>query len=499
MAETTADPAEGAARDDKIRCDACPVMCYIRPGAAGACDRYANHDGKLVRLDPHVILDRALTEGMSVVPFHKNADWDGGIVAAPENFVTAIGAGTTYPDYKPAPFIVSSEVDGVDMVTVVTEGIFSYCGVKVKIDTDRHLGPERSLVRAEGQPVGHVTTGEYGSQMLSLGGVHHLTGGSKKEGRVTCDTLLALCNGAAAELAIDDGATVVVQAGLPPIVNGAPEERMRVGCGSATIGMFAKQWLGKVDDVVVVDDHITGVLSEHQAGKVLGIPDTGIKLKGRRSTPGRYFQVAEPGTGWGGTNISDPLAILGPFDPKEAWAGMRLLMVSTTGEQFSYYELDDALKPIERSLPENLQESVERIKENCEPALCSVLFMGGAGGSLRAGVTENPVRLTRSVKEALTYVTCGGAPVYVWPGGGITFMVDVARVPENAFGYVPTPALVAPIEFTLKLADYAALGGHMDEVRPLASLGVDTARRQIPQRGDNPWPLAPNVARRSHG
>ncbi len=47
---------------------------------------------------------------------------------------------------------------------------------------------------------------------------------------------------------------------------------MRVGCGSATIGMFAKQWHGKVDEVVVVDDHITGVLSEHQAGKLLGIP-----------------------------------------------------------------------------------------------------------------------------------------------------------------------------------------------------------------------------------
>jgi 6-hydroxynicotinate reductase len=289
-----------------------------------------------------------------------------------------------------------------------------------------------------------------------------------------------------------------VQAGKPPIVNGAAEERMRVGCGSATIGMFAKQWLGKVDDVVVVDDHITGVLSEHQAGKVLGIPDTGIKLKGRRSTPGRYFQVAEPGTGWGGTNISDPLAILGPFDPKEAWAGMKLLMVSTTGEQFGYYELDDTLTPIERTLPESLRESVERIKENCEPALCTVLFMGGAGGSLRAGVTENPVRLTRSVKEALTYVTCGGAPVYVWPGGGITFMVDVTRVPENAFGYVPTPALVAPIEFTLKLADYAALGGHMGEVRP-ASLAVDPSRRQVLQRGDNPWPLAPHGARRSHG
>ena len=29
-------------------------------------------------------------------------------------------------------------------------------------------------------------------------------------------------------------------------------------------------------------------------------------------------------------------------------------------------------------------------------------------------------------------------------------MVDVARMPEKAFGYVPTPALVAPIEFTLR-------------------------------------------------
>ena len=202
-------------------------------------------------------------------------------------------------------------------------------------------------MRADGEAVGHVTTGEYGSQMLSLGGVHHLTGGSKKEGRVTCDTLMDLSNCKPVELTIDGGATVVVQAGRPPIVNGMSEERMRVGCGSATIGMFAKQWHGKVDEVVVVDDHITGVLSEHQAGKLLDIADTGIKMKGRRSTPGRYFQVAEPGTGWGGTNISDPLSILGPFNPKEARAGLTMLMVSTTGEHASYYVLDEALRPVE--------------------------------------------------------------------------------------------------------------------------------------------------------
>src|SRR5882757_5035703 len=478
--------------DDPIRCDACPVLCYIKPGRTGACDRYANQKGQLIRIDPHVVLDRALSRGDSVVPFlDPNRDWDGNIVAGPDTFVTAIGAGTTYPDYKPAPFIISSVVQGVDMVTVVTEGIFSYCGAKVKIDTDRYLGPETNLVRAQGEPVGHVTTSEYGSQMLSLGGVRHLTGGSRKEGTLTCETLLNLCDRKPVELTIDEGARVIVQAGKPPVVDGTQEERMRVGCGSATIGMFAKQWFGKVDEVVVVDDHITGVLSEHQAGKLLGVPETGIKMKGRRSTPGRYFKVAEPGTSWGGTNISDPLSILGPFNPAIARPGLRLLMVSTTGEQYAYFELDEALKPTEKDLPPLLHESVARIKENCEPALCTVLFMGGAGGSLRAGVTENPVRLTHSVRDAMTRVTCGGAPVYVWPGGGITFMVDVTRMPNNAFGYVPTPALVAPIEFTLKRDDYAALGGHMDHVRSLDSLTQSDTRRHVNAHPENPWPLSP--------
>ena len=477
--------------DDAIRCDACPVLCYIKPGRTGACDRYGNRDGQLVRLDPHVLLDRAVARGESVVPFlEREREWDGNVVSGPGSFVTAIGAGTTYPDYKPAPFIISSEVEGVDMVTVVTEGIFSYCGVKLKIDTDRYLGSETNLVRAQGEPVGHVTTSEYGSQMLSLGGVRHLTGGTRHEGTVTCETLLDLCNGKAVELSVDEGATITVQAGKAPIVAGVQEERMRVGCGSATIGMFAKQWFNKVDEVVVVDDHITGVLSEHQAGKLLGIPETGIKMKGRRSTPGRYFQVAEPGTAWGGTNIQDPLSILKEFNPKIAWPGLRLLMVSTTGEHHAYFELDEALRPVQKELPASLSESVARIEENCEPALCTVLFMGGAGGSLRAGVTENPVRLTNSVRDALTRVTCGGAPVYVWPGGGITFMADVTRVPENAFGYVPTPALVAPIEFTLKLANYAALGGYVDHVRSLSSILSDESRRHIVARDNNPWPLS---------
>jgi len=399
------------------------------------------------------------------------ADWDGALVDSGEKFVTAIGAGTTYPDFKPAPFIVSREVEGVDLITVVTEAIFSYCGAKVKIDTDRHLGDETAAVRVDGEAIGHVTTGEYGSQMLSLGGVHHLTGGSKKEGRTTCASLLALCNREAVEMTVDGGSSVVIQAGQAPVVDGVTEARMRVGCGSATIGMFATQWQGLVDEVVVVDDHITGVVSEHQAGKVIGWADTGIKIKGRRSTPGRYFQVADPGTGWGGSTIEDPLDILGDWNAKKgARPGLRLLMVSTTGEQFGYYVLNNDLVPVAADLPEGLRPSVERIEENCEPALCSVLFMGGAGGSLRSGVTENPVRLTRSVQDRRAHVTCGGAPVYVWPGGGITLMADVLDMPENAFGYVPTPALVAPLEFTIRRDEYVALGGHENVIRSVADV-----------------------------
>lgn len=472
---------------EKIRCDACPVMCYIAPGQTGACDRYANDAGRIVRTDPVVMLTQALTAGHRIVPFAKGA-WTGDM--AQDSVITGIGSGTTYPDYKPAPFIVSQSFDGADMVTVVTEAIFSYCGVKIKIDTDRHLGPEGAVVRVDGEAVGHVTTAEYGSQMLSLGGVHHLTGGGKAEGRITCAAMLALCNREAVTLSIDGGSAVTVQAGQPPIVDGTPERRMRVGCGSATIGMFASQWLGLVDEVVVVDDHITGVVSEHQAGKVIGWQPSGIRIKGHRSTPGRYFRVSEPGMGWGGTKLTDPLDILGDWNPKKgARPGLRLLMVSTTGEEFAYYELDADLKPVAQPLPTALEPTVRLIDENCEASLCTVLFMGGAGGSLRAGVTKNPVRLTQSVQQGETRLTSGGADCYIWPGGGITFMVDVLRLPAGAFGYVPTPALVAPLEFTLPRDAYLALGGHAEAIRSLQDIMENggeypTAARLEPWRSD---------------
>ena len=128
---------------------------------------------------------------------------------------------------------------------------------------------------------------------------------------------------------------------------------------------------------------------------------------------------------------------------------------------------------------------------SARPSLATGRFMAGAGGSWRAGVTENPVRLTRSVRDRLTRVTLGGAPAFIWPGGGITVMVDVSRMPDRSFGYVPTPAIVAPIEFTLPRDTYAALGGHVDAITALDAVVAefkDTARHTA-ARHDNPWPL----------
>ena len=77
----------------------------------------------------------------------------------------------------------------------------------------------------------------------------------------------------------------------------------------------------------------------------------------------------------GGTDVTDPLEIVEKIDPKKAWPGLRLLMVSTTGEDSAWYVFDDDLKPQPMEMPAAITEVVDRIAENCEPALCTVLFM----------------------------------------------------------------------------------------------------------------------------
>ena len=98
-------------KPEKIRCDACPVMCYIADGKIGACDRYGNVEGTLTRMDPVVVTQQIADDQGELVPFMPMAeDWDGSLNFQQPSFITGIGATTTYPDYKPAPFIVSSTV-----------------------------------------------------------------------------------------------------------------------------------------------------------------------------------------------------------------------------------------------------------------------------------------------------------------------------------------------------------------------------------------------------
>src|SRR5690606_21118060 len=132
---------------NKVECNACPVLCQITEGRTGACDRWGNVGGVLTRIDPVVLMRRPVgppaSPALNLEGQAHDAAGDVAVQEAPAStelvpetdlFVSGVGSGTTYPDYKPAPFIVASKANGVDMVTVVTEGIFSYCSFKVKID-----------------------------------------------------------------------------------------------------------------------------------------------------------------------------------------------------------------------------------------------------------------------------------------------------------------------------------------------------------------------------
>jgi hypothetical protein len=114
-----------------------------------------------------------------------------------------------------------------------------------------------------------------------------------------------------------------------------------------------------VDEVVVVDDHITGVVSEHQAGKVIGWDTHWHQDQGASLDTGPLFPGVRAGAGLGWHAADGPVGNPGRVEPEERCArpGLRLLMVSTTGEQYAYYVLDDDLQPgaagVARLLEEN--------------------------------------------------------------------------------------------------------------------------------------------------
>ena len=108
----------------------------------------------------------------------------------------------------------------------------------------------------------------------------------------------------------------------------------------------------------------------------------------------------------------------------------------------------------------------------------SGLARRGAGGSARAGITKRPLKLNEAIRERKAKLTVGGAPVFIMPGGGITFVVDVEQVRSPFFYWVPTPAVVTPIEYTMALEDYIAIGGHAHAIRPLEDVIEEMKKRK---------------------
>ena len=438
-------------REEGVQCSSCPISCYIKVGNTGACQRFINREGELFRNIP---LQRYEDVKEIVGEDHEE------VIRKP--LITGIGAGTTYPDAKPAPYIVQSKLDGIDVVTVVTEAPLSYSGIKVKIDTDKNVGKEGAPVLIGKKKVGHLCTEEYGSKMLSLGGANFLTG---KDGIYVAKLIVDIANRREVHLKVENGSDLILQVGKPPVIDSEIGTKMRVGCGSASMGFFGRYFLEAADEVIVLDAHLIGQFTEHAAGRELGAKYSGIRVKARRSTLGRYF--GEHGRGWGGTPIENPFDIIEGYDPKIAKSGTTVLITETTAERAAMFRLGKDGKFEEIDLTPKAKKAMDMIASNCEASRVSAIFVGGSGGSARAGVTKIPVRLNRAIHGNRAKLTVGGAPVYILPGGGITFLVDVEKVMVKAFTYVPTPATVAPLEYTMRLDEYLEIGGHKESIRKL--------------------------------
>ncbi len=429
----------------RVKCGHCPVECEVPLGEVGACQRYRNVDGALV-------LDRAVVVREFPSPYRTEH----------QPLITGCNSGTNYPDIRPAPYIVQKQIDGIDVVTVVTETPLTYSNMLVKVDTDLEIGKEGARVYRGGCDIGMVETEQYGAKMISIGGGNIFSGSDRLAGCMAAKTIMDIAGGESVRLRVENGAAAELKLGQPPIVNGVKAKIMRVGCGSATTGIFARHLSAVVDECVILDHLVTGLLTEHRAGEEAGCTYSGVIPAGRRSTRGRYF--GEHGDGWGGTNIVNPRDAIKSVPNKP---GMTILVTETTGERGALFQIDQNGEPEEIPMKPEVQKALDTIAQNCERSTVSAIFIGGIGGSARAGVTRNPIKLTEAVHAGKARVTCGGEPVYLLPGGNISFMVDVGKLPPKAVSWCATPAPCIAAEYTMTLETFKEIEGHLDAIRPL--------------------------------
>src|SRR5690606_17570210 len=150
----------------------------------------------------------------------------------------------------------------------------------------------------------------------------------------------------------------------------------------------------------------------------------------------------------------NPRDAIKEVDMSVAKPGIKILVTETTGQKAALFTVNERGEVEEIPMTPEVQAVVDLIAANCEEARVSALYVGGTGGSARAGVTNYPIKLSEAVHNNEAVLTVGGAPAFVLPGGGINFIVDVEKVVPKAFTWVPTPATVAPIEYTMRKDKY---------------------------------------------
>ncbi len=450
---------------DAVMCKVCPVRCEIPLGGTGDCQMLTNKGGEIVR--------RAELTQYEDVNRYLKPDYEP-VISKP--LLTGIGAGSHCAN-PPSPFIVLDKVGGVDVVTSVTECHYLYAGIKVKIDTEKYVGEEGSKVFSKGKEVGMVVKEHYGSKFLELGDVNTFTDG--KDGWKAAKLVADIANRKPVKLEVQDGSTLEIQVGEKPIIDGELSERRRYGCGGEVGVSLGKVFLkelyerGVVNEGIVIDRGYTGRFGIPAADPNLDpwgkpIMKSGIRIK--YVNPARFCLPHVGGKGWGCTPLKKGFDIVLDYDPDRIEPGYTLLITEPSADRVEFYEFTKGRAFKEVPLPKEVKEAIETFRNDCEPARVSAYFIAGAGGTARKGVTKRPVRLSEAVLNRKARVTVGGAPAFVFTGGGINFMVDVEEVKPGAFYWTAVPAVVAPLEFTMKLEDYRQIGGFMEHVRPLREI-----------------------------
>ena len=301
--------------DDKIRCDACPVLCYIKPGQTGACDRYGNF--ATANLSASIRMSSSIARyrrAAPVVPFLERAgEWDGDVAQRSQRHVR-------HRDRRRHDLsrLQARAVHRLVRSRRRRHGHRRHRGhlqLLRREAEDRYRPPSRAERNTRAR-AGRTCRPRHDRRIRLADAVARRRQSSHRRHEEGRPRHLRDAAGPLQRQGRRARPSTAAPASLSqPASRRSSTAQPKSACASAAARRpsACSPSNGTARSTKSSSSTITlpACCPSIKPANSLALRDTGIKIKGRRSTPGRYFQVAEPGTGWGGTNISDPLAILG--------------------------------------------------------------------------------------------------------------------------------------------------------------------------------------------